>query len=172
MDSGKIHAVEGRPTLGTRRGCRGSEYGQSPQYPPLLQPFMAEILKSHHRNAFTGEPSDFPKWKGSWECFVDACRATSGGMALPDIAVLHLLEGWLDPGSRFLPRTRLVENPDLRYPEFFAELCREFEFDSGSSKRNKWRETHLTLRGNKVTFADWRNFKLTLTANLAGWNPP
>jgi len=140
--------------------------------PPLLQPFLAEVLKSHHRKVFMGEPSDFPGWKHAWESFLEACRATSGGMALPDIAVLHLMEGWLDKGSQILLHTRLSERPDLRYWEFFAELCREFEFDSGRGKRNRWRDVHLKLPRGKVTFAEWRNFKLSLEANLAGVETP
>ncbi len=140
--------------------------------PPLLQPFLAEVLKSHHRKVFMGEPSDFPGWKHAWESFLEACRATSRGMALPDIAVLHLMEGWLDKGSQILLHTRMSEKPDLRYSEFFAELCREFEFDSGRGKRNRWRDVHLKLPRGKVTFAEWRNFKLSLEATLAGVEHP
>jgi len=38
--------------------------------------------------------------KKAWESFLEAAMAASGGQELPDIAMLRVLEGWLDKAKK------------------------------------------------------------------------
>ena len=88
------------------------------------------------------------------------------------MALLKILEGWLDEASQKLLRTQLEMQPDLQFQEFMSQLCREFHFVPTKQDRNKWRETTIELEGGRLTFAAWRKFKASLQESLVGVEPP
>jgi len=101
------------------------------------------------------------------------CGSRNGSIwGLPDIAMLRVLEGWLDKVTKSSMHNKIKENPALRYSDFFLELCREFQVESNVTERNKWRDTTLKHKEGQPLFAVWRNSKATLSYSLSGVEPP
>ena len=63
------------------------------------------------------------------------------------MALLKILEGWLDEATQKQLRTQLEAQTDLRFQEFMSQLCREFDFVPSRQERNKWRDTKIKLEG-------------------------
>ena len=141
--------------------------------PQILQPILTEILKSQPKKIFSGNPTEFPSWKKSWDSFADTLKASvGGGGTLPDKALLRILEGWLDEASQKQLQTKLETTPDLPYSDFMVQLCQEFDFVPKRAERNKWRTIKLQREGDTLKFAEWRKFKASLQESLVGVETP
>jgi len=127
---------------------------------------------SHTKQVFSGDPADFSEWRKAWESFVEDAMAASGGQGRPDIALLRVLEGWLDEATKSSMHNEIKANPALRYSDFFLELCREFQVESNFTKRKKWRDTTLKHKEGQPLFTAWQNFKAALSDSLSCVGPP
>ena len=85
--------------------------------------------------------------------------------------LLLLLEGYLDGASKKMLRSRQKENPDKTYAEFFTWLTREMTPGPVEVEKNRWKRTKLSVQGNHLAMADWRNFKASLQECLEEAKP-
>jgi len=115
--------------FGEEEGSTTGVRGVSTTSPTLLLPFLQEVLRSHTKQVFSGDPADFAEWRKAWESFVEAAMAASGGQGIPDNAMLRVWEGWLDKATKGSMRNKIKENTALRHSDFFLELCREFQVE-------------------------------------------
>jgi len=74
LDTRSIAATEFGEGEGSTTGVKGI----STPVPTLLLPFLQEILRSHTKQVFSGDPAEFSEWKKAWESFVEAAMAASG----------------------------------------------------------------------------------------------
>jgi len=120
--------------------------GTSTTVSTLLFPFLQEIWQSHIKQVFSGFPADNSEWRKSWESFVGAAMAASGGQGLPDIAMLRVLEGWLDKATKHSMHHKIKDKPALLYSDLRLEFCREFQVESHVTNRKKLRVPHSNTR--------------------------
>ena len=139
--------------------------------PPALQPVIQEMLKSQPKKIFSGNPSDFKAWKKAWDSFEKTLKASSGGLAIPDMALLKILEGWLDEATQKQLRTHLEAQPVLRFQEFMSSCAANLilcpvgkSVTSGGTPKSNWRGGASRLR----TGANSRSTskKIWLVSNL------
>lgn len=109
------------------------------------------------------------KWFNPWRIYVagDSLRCLippPSGQGLPGVAMLRVLEYWLDNATKRSVTNIIKENPALRYADFFWNCVVEFQVEPNVTKHHKWRPPHhdglrALVSGSVVFFMDleWRS---------------
>ena len=89
---------------------------------------------------FSGERVDFQSWQDQWEDYVQLVRQMYGE-AVNQYVLLSLLRDKMDDvtGKEIMLRMR---DPQAKYDEVYAEICRRFGGEVGANRR-RWKRVKL-----------------------------
>ena len=114
-----------------------------------------ELVKQFPSFKFSGERCDFQNWQDQWEDYVQLVRQVYGETS--SYVLLSLLRDKMDnvTGKEITLRMR---EPQVKYDEVYAEICRRFG-EVGTGGR-RWKRIRLARTSQGVSLAEWRRFRV------------
>ena len=120
------------------------------------------LVKQFPNFKFSGERYDFQNWQDQWEEYVQLVRQVYGETS--SYVLLSLLRDKMDnvTGKEITLRMR---DPQVKYDEVYAEICRRFG-EVGTNGR-RWKRIRLARTSQGVSLAEWRRFKVELLSAVS-----
>ena len=128
--------------------------------------FALELVRHFPTFKFSGDRADFSAFQDQWEDYIQLIRQLAGESLSPYVQLSLLREKMDDVTGREIALR--MRDPLVKYDEVYAEICRRFGIEAGLY-RHRWKRLRLQRSANGVSPAEWRRFRVELSAMAQGF---